>query len=163
MATGKIGAPQLHALPDILDKLGADGFFRVVLIHHPPKTKPQHRFKRLLDAAKFRELLHKHGAELVLHGHDHIHSVVMLDGPNGEKIPAVGVPSASAAGGEGDLAGYNLYSIARAGNGWRCEAVTRGFSHDTDVIGEMGRRELLDSGTETFTPLMPAKAAIRNM
>ena len=141
MATGKLGTPQLHALPGILDRLGAEGLFRVVLIHHPPKSKPSHRFKRLMDASKFREVLSKHGAELVLHGHDHIHSVVYLDGP-GAKIPAVGVPSASADGGEGDLAAYNLYTIDRAGNGWRCEAVTRGFRRGHDGIQEMARREL---------------------
>ena len=55
MATGKIGTPQLHALPDILDHLHEEGLFRVVLIHHPPITKPSHRFKRLLDADKFRD------------------------------------------------------------------------------------------------------------
>ncbi len=142
MATGKVGPTQLHALHEILDKLGAEGFFRVILIHHPPITKPHHRFKRLIDAPKFREVLRKHGAELVLHGHDHIHSIVYLDGPSA-KIPAIGVPSASAFGGEGDLAGYNLYSIARSGNGWSCKSLTRGFHHGSDVIEELGRRELV--------------------
>jgi 3',5'-cyclic AMP phosphodiesterase CpdA len=141
MATGKLGTQQLHALPELLDKLGAEGLFRVVLIHHPPVTKPTHRFKRLMDADKFREVLRRHGAELVLHGHDHIHSLVLLDGP-GAKIPAVGVPSASAIGGEGDLAGYNLYAIAKSGNGWRCEMTSRGFIHDTDAIVDLGQREL---------------------
>lgn len=142
MATGKIGTPQLHALPDILDHLREEGLFRVVLIHHPPVTKPSHRFKRLLDADKFRAVLARHGAEIVLHGHDHIHSVVWLDGPAG-KIPAAGVPSASAAGGEGDLAAYNLYAIGKSASGWRCEAVTRGFRHGSDVIEEIARRELV--------------------
>lgn len=142
MATGKIGAPQLHALPEILEKLAAAGLFRVVLIHHPPITKPQHRFKRLIDATKFREVLKKHGAELVLHGHDHINSIVYLEGPSA-KIPAVGVPSASAFGGEGDLAAYNLYTIAKKGNAWSCNALTRGFHCGSDVIEEMERRELM--------------------
>jgi 3',5'-cyclic AMP phosphodiesterase CpdA len=141
MATGKIGTPQLHALPEILDRLAADGLFRVVLIHHPPVTKAAHRFKRLMDADKFRDVLRRHGAELVLHGHDHIHSLVMLDGP-AHKIPAVGVPSASAIGGEGDLAGYNLYAIAKAGNGWRCEMTKRGFARDSEMIVDLGKQEL---------------------
>lgn len=141
MATGKIGTPQLHALPDILDRLGAEGLFRVVLIHHPPVSKPSHRFKRLLDASKFRDVLRRHGAELVLHGHDHIHSLVMLDGPAG-KIPALGVPSASAIGGEGDLAGYNLYAIEKAGNSWRCEMTARGFRDETETIVDLGKTEL---------------------
>jgi hypothetical protein len=65
----------------------------------------------------------------------------MLDGPEC-KIPAIGVPSASAIGGEGDLAGYNLYAISKAGNAWRCEVTKRGFAHDTDAIVELGRKEL---------------------
>ncbi len=153
MATGLVGPQQLHALADVLDKLGAEGLFRVVLIHHPPITKAAHRFKRLMDADKFRNVLLRHGAELVLHGHDHIHSVVYLDGPSA-RIPAVGVPSASAAGGEGDPAGYNVYSIEKAGNGWRCEAVTRGFRHRGDALVEISRREL--SATETMPALARA-------
>jgi 3',5'-cyclic AMP phosphodiesterase CpdA len=141
MATGKIGTPQLHALPAILDRLRNDGLFRVVLIHHPPVSKPSHRFKRLLDADKFRDVLHKHGAELVLHGHDHVNSVVWLAGPE-RQIPAVGVPSASAAGGEGEPAAYNLYSIEKSGNGWNCGMVTRGFRRGSDAIEEIGQRDL---------------------
>jgi 3',5'-cyclic AMP phosphodiesterase CpdA len=94
-----------------------------------------------MDASKFRDLLRRHGAELVLHGHDHIHSVVMLEGPNGP-IPALGVPSASAIGGEGDLAGYNLYGIAKAGNRWRCEMTARGFKRGTETIVELNKQEL---------------------
>src|SRR5262245_63065634 len=40
-------------------------------------------------------VLKQHGAELVLHGHEHLDLVRWFDTPNG-KVPAVGVPSASA-------------------------------------------------------------------
>ena len=51
-----------------------------------------------------------------------------LDGPE-KKIPAIGVPSASAiARGHNHPAAYNLFSIAREGNAWRCEHRVRGFS-----------------------------------
>ncbi|MFN3348099.1 metallophosphoesterase family protein [Pseudorhodoplanes sp.] len=142
MATGKLGPQQLHALAELLDRLSSEGLFRVVLIHHPPVTKAAYRFKRLIDADKFRQVLRRHGAELVLHGHDHIHSLVMLDGPSG-KIPAVGVPSASAIGGEGDRAGYNLYSIGRSGNHWRCEMTRRGLAPGTETIVDLGQRALM--------------------
>ena len=48
----------------------------------------------------------------MLHGHDHRRAVVWLDGPQ-KKIPAVGVPSASARGKHGDenAAGYNFFRI----------------------------------------------------
>jgi hypothetical protein len=51
--------------------------------------------KRLIDAPMLRALLAEHGAELVLHGHNHEQQLMWLDGPSG-RIPAVGVPSASA-------------------------------------------------------------------
>ena len=54
--------------------------------------------RRLTDAADLRRVLAEHGAELLMHGHDHERAVIRLDGPGGTKIPAVGVPSASARG-----------------------------------------------------------------
>ena len=65
--------------------------------------------------------------ELVLHGHDHVHSTIRVDGPNGT-IPVVGVPSASAvAHGRYPAAAYNLFSIERDGAGWRVEQTVRGI------------------------------------
>ena len=62
-----------------------------------------------------RALLKQHGVELVLHGHDHIHSTMWLEGA-GRQIPAVGVPSASSiAHGHYPAAAFNLFSIARDG------------------------------------------------
>ncbi len=60
-------------------------------------------------------MLKRHGVELVLHGHDHIHSTMWLDGAD-RQIPAIGVPSASAlAHRHYPAAAYNLFSIARDG------------------------------------------------
>ncbi len=44
------------------------------------------RIKRLTDAPELIALLKKHGVELVLHGHDHIHSTMWIDGPE-RQIP----------------------------------------------------------------------------
>jgi hypothetical protein len=72
----------------------------------------------------------EHGAELILHGHDHINQIHWLPGPSG-RIPAVGVPSASAAfGTTRDAAGYNLYRIEGARGAWRCEMESRGIGGD---------------------------------
>jgi 3',5'-cyclic AMP phosphodiesterase CpdA len=77
-------------------------------------------------------LLKRHGVELILHGHDHRHSTMWFDGPNG-KIPAIGAPSASAiAHGRAPAAAYNLFSIERDGNAWRCEQTVRGIG---DALG----------------------------
>jgi 3',5'-cyclic AMP phosphodiesterase CpdA len=140
MATGKLGSAQLTRLGEQLARLGGEGAFRIVLLHHPPAAFARDRFKRLLDAAALRRVLAAHGAELVLHGHSHRHSLAWLKGPAGP-IPAVGVPSASAAAGhEDDPAAYNLYHIAQETGGWRCEMISRGFSARRQGVSEIGRR-----------------------
>jgi 3',5'-cyclic AMP phosphodiesterase CpdA len=145
MATGRLGKEQTARLAEVLAQLGAERLFRVVLIHHPPESEPRRRRERLLDADGFREALANAGAELVLHGHDHVSSVTWLQGPK-RRIPAVGVPSASAAtGGHWEPAGYNLYRIDGAPNAWRCEMITRGFRGPDLTVGEIDRRILVRS------------------
>ena len=103
--------------------------FRVVLIHHPPLSPLRRYLRRLVDAPALRRVLAEKGADLLLHGHDHRSSLVWLDGPDGTKIPAVGVPSASAAAPHGDegAAAYHLFKIdgATAPSNWRCEMIAR--------------------------------------
>ncbi|KGH50757.1 metallophosphatase, partial [Acinetobacter idrijaensis] len=93
MATGWLGHAQLNALDTILGQLSREDAFRVLLVHHPLHSDG--RAKRLTDSHQLLALLKRHGVELVLHGHDHIHSTMWFDGPE-RKIPAIGVPSASA-------------------------------------------------------------------
>jgi 3',5'-cyclic AMP phosphodiesterase CpdA len=142
MATGRLGHEQIARLGELLERCA--GLFRVVLIHHPPLSKPSRRFKRLLDGADFRAALARHGAELVVHGHDHERALVHLDGPQ-RPIPVVGVPSASeAAPGEHDPAGYNLYRVEGASGAWRCEVVSRGLTPDGKGVVEVKRTMLAD-------------------
>jgi 3',5'-cyclic AMP phosphodiesterase CpdA len=141
MATGRLGGRQIAHLGEMLDR--CEGHFRVVLIHHPPVSKPSRRFKRLVDGADLRAALERHGAELVIHGHDHERSLIYLDGPR-QRIPVVGVPSASEAPpGKHDPAGYNLYWIEGASGAWRCEMVSRGLSQDGDNVVEIERKTLV--------------------
>jgi 3',5'-cyclic AMP phosphodiesterase CpdA len=123
MATGWLGRAQLDALEHLLAALSAEQAFRVLLIHHPLRSDS--RAKRLTDSFELRALLLRYGVELVLHGHDHVHSTIWIVGPQGS-IPAIGVPSASAlAHGHYPAAAYNLFSIERDGAAWRCEHVVR--------------------------------------
>jgi 3',5'-cyclic AMP phosphodiesterase CpdA len=129
MATGWLGRTQLEALERILAQLSAEQLFRVLLIHHPLRSES--RAKRLTDSGPLLALLRQYGVELILHGHDHIHSTMWFDGPDGP-IPAIGVPSASAlAHGRYPAAAYNLFSILRDGEVWRCEQTVRGFKDNS--------------------------------
>ncbi|HET6839697.1 MAG TPA: metallophosphoesterase [Bradyrhizobium sp.] len=140
MATGWLGRAQLEALEGMLAKLSAEEAFRVLLIHHPLRSNS--RNKRLTDAPELLALLKRHGVELILHGHDHVHSTLWVDGPKGA-IPAIGVPSASAiAHGRYPGAAYNLFSIARDGAAWRCEQTVRGIN-DSFRVREVRQTRLM--------------------
>jgi hypothetical protein len=91
-----------------------------------------------------RATLARHGAELVLHGHDHERALIYLDGPR-QRIPVVGVASASEAPpGKHDPAGYNLYRIEGEEAAWRCELVSRGLTSDGETVIEV-KRTMLES------------------
>ncbi len=127
MATGWLGQSQMDALDGVLAKLSSEASFRVLLIHHPLRSNA--RAKRLTDSPQLIAILQRHGVELVLHGHDHIHSTIWIEGPGGSSIPVIGVPSASAlAHGRHPAAAYNLFSIRRQGNAWRCDQAVRGVN-----------------------------------
>jgi 3',5'-cyclic AMP phosphodiesterase CpdA len=131
MATGSLGRTQLHALDKILARLAAEQVFRVLLVHHPLHSAS--RAKRLTDSRQLRALIRQHGVELVLHGHDHVHSTTWIEGPRGE-IPAVGVPSASAvAHRHYPDAAFNMFSIEREAGAWRVEQTVRAVDRDMQV------------------------------
>ena len=133
---------QLARLAEILITLAREPVFRVVLIHHPPIPNRGHHMKRLIDAPILRAMLAEHGAELLLHGHNHEQQLMWLDGPKG-RIPAVGVPSASAIVSTHDEpAAYNMYRIGGEPGAWQCEMVVRGFAFGRDGVSELKRQTL---------------------
>jgi 3',5'-cyclic AMP phosphodiesterase CpdA len=141
MATGWLGKDQMAALERLLASLAAEPLFRILLVHHPLRSSAP--AKRLTDSPDLLELLKRYGVELVLHGHDHIHSTIWVEGPDGSSIPAIGVPSASAlAHGHYPHAAYNLFSIARDSDGWRCQQTVRGIN-DAYQVKEIRRVRLL--------------------
>ncbi len=143
MATGKLGADQILRLTSTLGPLAREGLFRIVLIHHPPMTIKGGRFKRLVDASRFRNAIAECGAELILHGHEHRHLFNAIKGPNGP-VPVVGVPSASATlHSDLDPAAYNLYRISGEAGAWRCELVSRGLKRGQQGVMELTRRVLI--------------------
>ncbi|MEO3429344.1 metallophosphoesterase [Pelagibius sp. CAU 1746] len=126
-AHGTLGTAQLERLRTLLRRLGEEGRFRVVLLHHPPSLDNIAWRKRLVDAVPFREVIAEAGAELILHGHDHNFGVERIPGPGGD-VPVIGVPSASAGrASKHPIAHYQLYDIERDGKGWRVGVRARGF------------------------------------
>jgi 3',5'-cyclic AMP phosphodiesterase CpdA len=125
MATGRLGRTQLDALDRQLSQLSTENAFRVLLVHHPLHSNS--RMKRLTDSKALRAVLKARGVDLVLHGHDHIHSTMWVEGAD-KQVPAIGVPSASAlAHRHYPAAAYNLFRIERDGNRWRCMQTVRGI------------------------------------
>ena len=134
LATGWLGTNQLAGLAAVLNRLKNENVFRVVLIHHPPVSAAA-RHKQLLDAPVLKRVIAAHGADLLLHGHDHLHMINWLDGPGGTRVPAVGVPSASAKGDiDRDLAAYNLYQIDGTRGAWQCALISRGLDASGEVV-----------------------------
>jgi len=126
-ATGTLGAAQLAKLAAMLRETGAQGLFRVVLLHHPPGAGVEKWRKRLTDTAALGEVLASCGAELILHGHSHraLHSQIQSAGG---AIPVFGIPSASAIGRKaGRAAQYYLYSVQPDGERWRIDVQVRAY------------------------------------
>jgi 3',5'-cyclic AMP phosphodiesterase CpdA len=136
MATGRLGGPQIAQVVRILDAMRTEGLFRVVMIHHPPVPAAHH--KCLTDAAAFQYALAGVGAELIIHGHDHVHSLIWIGG-KGARVPVIGVPSASVSAGAKRRAGaYNLYLIGGRPGAWTCEVVSRGL-RPSGAVAEVNR------------------------
>jgi 3',5'-cyclic AMP phosphodiesterase CpdA len=141
IAAGRLGERQLAALADLLQRTRAEGLVRVVLIHHPPLPGQAPARRALRDAAALERVLAAHGAELVLHGHNHRDN--HLDFAWGEgRIPVIGVGSGSVGRvhkGE-PLGRYNLFRITRAASGAHIECVTRGLDPSSSFVEQVGRK-----------------------
>lgn len=133
-AGGRLGQTQLAAFEEALRGLRGDVAARVVLLHHPPVEGWSHRRKALQDAARFREIVSRHGAELVLCGHEHRLAIGAIDGPDGE-VPVLGAPSASMAGRSGlPGGGYLLFAIEPGERGCRFTVEHRAVDFATGTV-----------------------------
>jgi 3',5'-cyclic AMP phosphodiesterase CpdA len=134
IASGRIGSRQMAAAETVLAGLADEGCFRVVLVHHPPHVGGAKPGRNLTDARQFEAMLRRAGAELIIHGHNHVGSLAWLAGPSGP-VPVIGAPSASSRGGALiERAGYYLYGIERRNSGFHLTAELRG----PDPQGRMG-------------------------
>ena len=78
LASGLLGQAQLDRLAATLDALKSEGLARLVMIHHPPLPGLAPRRRALVDAAGLEAVLRRHGAELVVFGHNHRNMRVMV-------------------------------------------------------------------------------------
>jgi len=93
-AYGKVGPGQLARLGHVLSDPRLQGKVRVVAIHHPPAgTRAASRIRGLRDHKEFAHVIAQHGADLIVHGHEHIDMQELLAGPEGVHVPVRGISS----------------------------------------------------------------------
>ncbi len=133
-AGGTLGHKQLLALAKLLSDLKARGYFRVVMIHHPPLLGLSSPRKALTDAKDLQKVLNAEGAELVLHGHNHHAMLHHAEGAGG-RTPVIGVPSASSNGQNfHELAAWNKCEISRNGGVWQTDITVRGWDPKSQTV-----------------------------
>lgn len=145
MAIGEVGGRQIAALARTLDRLGKEGLRRIVVIHHPPLPGQADARRGLVDAARLEETLVAHGADLVLHGHNHRDMHAVRHGAGG-RIDVVGIASASIgrAHDHEPLGRYNLITLDPAQPRGPIGIISRGVTAPGGPVGEVGRRMLRD-------------------
>lgn len=136
-ATGTMGPEQGRKLAKLLEETGQQGLFRVLMLHHPPVTRGVKFGRGLTDSRLFEDVLRKHGAELILHGHNHRFSVQHISGKDGQ-VPVIGVGSASAVPGTAQhLAEYNLIRIV-PGSEQALHIERRGIAFESRNVARIG-------------------------
>ena len=145
MATGRMGQEQMARFAQLLDETRARGLARVVLIHHPPLRSGASPMRNMTDAGDFEAIVARHGAEVILHGHNHRRSVAHLKsdaaGTTSGRIPVIGAPSASSTSmAPRQRAAYHLVRLEPDGAAWRISVRARGLMPNG---GEIGEREAL--------------------
>lgn len=124
-ATGLMGTAQMEALSKALRNLRIKGFYRILMIHHPPLPGFAKRRKALTDAQSLKDVLDDEGCDLVVHGHNHTTMHTTLSSRHGP-VHILGVPSATSNGRHNtELAAWNEYHIRRASGRWQCSVKTR--------------------------------------
>ena len=114
-AYGVIGSAQLERLRvALLDEKYADTL-RLIAIHHSPaEPRARSRIRGLRDRSGLYKVLEETGAELILHGHEHLDLSAMLPGRDGE-VPVRGIQAGTYDAGEASRhlrARYRIYDIS---------------------------------------------------
>ena len=134
VASGRLGSQQLERLSQHLAQMKQEERIRVVFLHHPPNVGGASLLRGLEDAAAFEEVIARHGAELILHGHNHKPSVAYIPGPS-KAVPIVGVASASARHeGHRPAASYHIYSFNQIDKEYKINVIRRGLNNKDEIV-----------------------------
>jgi 3',5'-cyclic AMP phosphodiesterase CpdA len=124
-AGGRVGPDQLKRLVPVLHDLRQRGFYRVILIHHPPMPGLTPRRRALDDDKDLKRIVEEQGADLILYGHNHRHGRSTLETRFGV-THIMGAPSATSSGhGVYDAAAWYLYRIRRQDGAWAASVTVR--------------------------------------
>ena len=142
IATGLLGEEQLERLAKVLADLRQRGFYRLLLIHHPPLRRLAPARKELLDGDRLRAVLEAEGTELVVYGHNHLHQRAEIASAHGP-VHMIGIPSASQIEHHGCTAAWNLYEVKRQGGTWTTDVTTRSFDPQSRSITTSAHYQLI--------------------
>lgn len=127
MATGEMGESQRNRLAKLLAYLKKEGYFRVMMIHHPPLPHMTPNVRALKDCADLRGILTNEGAEIVLYGHNHRNKITTINNKYGPSL-MIGVASATAiATNHKPAASYNQILIDQSKKGWQVNLLKREY------------------------------------
>ncbi|MBE7183896.1 MAG: metallophosphoesterase [Methylobacterium mesophilicum] len=142
MATGYFKERQARQLRTLLAETGRRKLFRIVMIHHPPVRGAVPAHKRLFGIGLFQDAVREEGAELVLHGHSHLPSLLSIAGPRGP-IPVVGVAAGGqSVGASKPPAQFNLVEVDGAAPDWTIRLVRRGLTEEGKPVSEIASENL---------------------
>ncbi|HFB2048521.1 MAG: metallophosphoesterase [Hyphomicrobiaceae bacterium] len=141
-AFGAIGTKQLLLLKAILEDLQQRCVYRIIMLHHPPFVEKSTPYRNLRDAKQLINLLMTVGVELVIHGHEHKHSLAYYYW-NQKPFPVIGVPSCSASLISAFPASYNVYVFTTVENCYQLELIQRQILPDANSVGEVRRQRLI--------------------
>lgn len=114
-AYGVLGEEQCERLQEALQRPEFADCARLVAIHHSPaEPRARSRVRGLRDRKRLYSVLAEAGAELVLHGHEHLDLRAELPAKDG-KVPVRGIQSGTYDSGDANLhrrARYRIYEFA---------------------------------------------------
>lgn len=143
LASGRLGSTQIVATAKAIADVRKEGLISVVLIHHPPLPGLSTARRGLDDAFDFALMLSQEPPDLVLHGHNHIDTLVMHPASRGQ-VPVIGVAAASSMKPHKaePMAHYNLIGVSGTPANPVFTRTLRGFTAVDGPIVEISTQTL---------------------